>query len=79
VLKTTVAPGSAAIDLSLLVIHEIQLIGSRCGPFSEALAALGGQKIDVLSLISRRMKLSEGVEALKASKRKDVVKVLLEP
>jgi alcohol dehydrogenase len=79
VLKTTVAPGSAAIDLSPLVIHEIQLIGSRCGPFSEALAALGGQKIDVLSLISRRMKLSEGVEALKASKRKDVVKVLLEP
>lgn len=91
VLKTTVAPpsprgrdGSPAqphpsVDLSPLVIHEIQLIGSRCGPFPEALASLAGQKVDVVSLISRRMKLSDGVEALRAAARPGVIKVLLEP
>jgi threonine dehydrogenase-like Zn-dependent dehydrogenase len=81
VMKTTVAANGSphGVDLSPLVIHEINLIGSRCGPFSEALAALGAQKIDVLSLISRRMKLAEGVEALRAAQQKDVIKVLLEP
>ena len=83
VLKTTVAPpGPTAdkmnVDLSPLVINEIDLIGSRCGPFSEALTALSAGKIDVISLISKRMKLSEGVEALRAARGKGVVKVLME-
>ncbi len=83
VLKTTTtpggAPGTAPLDLSPLVIHEIQLVGSRCGPFDEALLALAQEKIDVLSLISRRMKLSDGVEALKTAAKPGVIKVLLEP
>jgi threonine dehydrogenase-like Zn-dependent dehydrogenase len=80
VMKTTVAAANQKpIDLSPLVIHEIELIGSRCGPFSEALAALSAGKIDVLSLISKRARLSEGVDAMRAAKGKGVVKVLLEP
>ena len=81
VLKTTVAPQTNAqpIDMSPLVINEIQLIGSRCGPFTEALTALAEKKIDVLSLISRRMKLANGVEALRIAADGDVIKVLLEP
>lgn len=81
VLKTTVAPDPAnkPVDLSPLVIHEIQVIGSRCGPFPEALAALSAQKVDVLSLISRRAKLADGVDAMRAAAQKDVIKVLLEP
>lgn len=79
VLKTTVAPGEKPVDLSPLVINEIQVIGSRCGPFPEALAALGDQKIDVLSLISRRMKLTDGAEALRVAAKPGVIKVLLEP
>ncbi|MBI1336061.1 MAG: alcohol dehydrogenase catalytic domain-containing protein [Phycisphaera sp.] len=83
VLKTTVAPApgsqSHGVDLSPLVIHEIQVIGSRCGPFDEALRAMSVGKIDVLSLISRRMKLAEGVEALKTANQPGVIKVLLEP
>ena len=84
VLKTTVAPPSnkspgSAIDLSPLVINEIELIGSRCGPFSDALAALAAEKVDVLSLISRRMKLADGIEALRTAERPDVIKVLMEP
>lgn len=81
VLKTTVSPATvpAKLDLSPLVIHEIELIGSRCGPFSEALNALAQNKIDVLSLISKRARLSDGIQAMQAAKGKGVVKVLLEP
>jgi len=81
VMKTTVAPDAKRpmIDLSPLVINEIQLIGSRCGPFSEALSLLASQKVDVLSLISRRMKLNEGAEALRVASGKGVIKVLMEP
>lgn len=81
VMKTTVSQASQQkpIDLSPLVIHEIKLVGSRCGPFPEALSALAVGKVDVLSLISRRVKLSAGVEALRLAKQSDVIKVLLEP
>lgn len=81
VMKTTVAQRADAkpIDLTPLVINEIQLLGSRCGPFPDALYALAAGKIDVLSLISRRTKLSDGVEALKTARRPDVVKVLIDP
>lgn len=81
VLKTTVAnsPQTKSADLSLLVINEIQLIGSRCGPFAEALSALVAQKVDVISLISRRMKLADGVEAMRLAASSGIIKVLLEP
>lgn len=82
VLKTTVAPSpqSEKIDLSPLVIHEIQVVGSRCGPFPEAIAALASGKIDVVSLISRRFKLADGAEALqRAQTDRQLIKVLLEP
>lgn len=81
VMKTTVAPGRnpLPLDLSPLVINEIKLIGSRCGPFNEALSAMSSEKVDVLSLISRRMKLADGVDALKLAGKPEVIKVLLEP
>lgn len=81
VMKTTHAPDDQKepIDLAPIVVNEIKLIGSRCGPFSEAIAALSSQSIDVLSLISRRAKLADGVEALKTAAKPDVIKVLLEP
>ncbi len=81
VMKTTVAlqAQKEPADLSPLVINEINLIGSRCGPFSEALAGLSSEKIDVLSLISRRAKLADAADALKTAAKSDVIKVLLEP
>lgn len=82
VMKTTVAADAWAkspADLAPIVIDEINLIGSRCGPFPEAINALSAQSIDVTSLISRRMKLDDGVDALRAATRSDVIKVLIEP
>lgn len=78
VLKTTIAPGQGQVDLAPLVINEIQVIGSRCGPFPDALAALAAGQVDVLSLISRRAKLADGVEAMRTATRSDVIKVLME-
>lgn len=82
VMKTTVAPGGldkAGVDLSPIVINELNVIGSRCGPFGEALDVLSSEAVDVVSLISRRMKLGDGVAALEQAGRGGVLKVLLEP
>ena len=80
VLKTTTAvgPDTPPIDYAPIVVNEITVIGSRCGPFPDALEALSKDEVDLLSLISRRMKLSDGPEVLKAAK-KGAIKVLIEP
>lgn len=77
VLKTTVAQQSG-VDLAPLVIHEIQLIGSRCGPFPEALSMLAAGQVDVVSLISRRYRADEAERAIAAAAGHDVIKVLIE-
>jgi threonine dehydrogenase-like Zn-dependent dehydrogenase len=76
VLKSTVAAGKA-LNLAPLVIDEITVIGSRCGPFREAIRALSEKQIDVVSLIFRRMKLEQGVEAMDLAGRPGVLKVIL--
>jgi len=76
VLKSTVAAGKP-INFAPVVIDEINIVGSRCGPFREAIRALAEKRIDVASLIHRRMKLEQGVEALELAGRPGVLKVLL--
>jgi threonine dehydrogenase-like Zn-dependent dehydrogenase len=76
VLKSTFAAGKA-LNLAPLVIDEITVVGSRCGPFREALRALAEKQVDVASLIHRRMKLEQGVEAFDIAGRPGVLKVLL--
>ena len=76
VLKSTAAAGKA-INLAPAVIDEINIVGSRCGPFREAINALAEKRIDVISLIHRRMKLEQGVEAMELAGRPGVLKVLL--
>jgi len=76
VLKTTVA-ADKPLNLAPVVIDEINIIGSRCGPFREAIGALSEKRIDVASLIHRRMKLDQGVEAMELAGRPGVLKVIL--
>jgi threonine dehydrogenase-like Zn-dependent dehydrogenase len=76
VLKTTAAAGRP-LNLAPVVIDEISILGSRCGPFREAIRALAEKRIDVASLIYRRMKLEQGVEAVELAGRPGVLKVLL--
>lgn len=78
VLKSTVSE-SSDVRLAPLVIDEITVVGSRCGPFPPALRALETGALDVRSLISDRMPLSEGIAALERAAAPDALKVLLDP
>jgi len=77
VLKSTFAAGEA-INLSPLVVNELTVLGSRCGPFGDAIAALAAREIDVAALISAEFPLSEGPAALAAAAEGDKLKVLLD-
>jgi threonine dehydrogenase-like Zn-dependent dehydrogenase len=77
VLKSTYH-GAATLDVSKLVVNEITLVGSRCGPFAEALELLAGRRVDVLSLVRDRFPLREGLRAFEEAARPGALKVLLE-
>lgn len=76
VLKSTYA-GDAPLNLAPLVVNEVTLVGSRCGPFPEAIAALARGQIDVESMISRKLPLERGVEAFAMAADPRYIKVLL--
>jgi threonine dehydrogenase-like Zn-dependent dehydrogenase len=76
VLKTTVA-GPYEIDLAPVVIDEVRLIGSRCGPFPRAIAALASGEVDVTGLIGRVFPLEEAEAAFQAAAEPGARKILL--
>jgi threonine dehydrogenase-like Zn-dependent dehydrogenase len=61
-----------------VVIDEVTIVGSRCGPFARAIEALEAESVSVLPMISGRYDLSRGVEAMNAAARRGVLKVLLD-
>lgn len=77
VLKSTVAQG-AALNLAPVVIDEITVVGSRCGPFEPALRALAAQAVDVRPLIGGVYKIDEAAEAFKAARTRGTIKVILD-
>ncbi|MBN1435456.1 MAG: alcohol dehydrogenase catalytic domain-containing protein [Sedimentisphaerales bacterium] len=77
VLKSTWV-ATAPVDLSPLVINEITVIGSRCGPFPEAINALAADRVVVNGLITSRFPLAEGIEALEQAKKANQIKVVLD-
>jgi threonine dehydrogenase-like Zn-dependent dehydrogenase len=68
---------SPSAMLSAIIRHEIEVIGSFVGSTAEGLAALERNEVDVLSLISRRFALREGVAAMKSASQPDAIKVVL--
>ncbi len=78
VLKTTVAD-PAAPPVVPWVIHEITVLGSRCGPFAPALRLLEAGQVDPTPLISEVLPLERGIEGLELARRPDTLKVLLRP
>jgi threonine dehydrogenase-like Zn-dependent dehydrogenase len=77
ILKSTYA-GDVPVNLSSLVVDEITLVGSRCGPFEPALRLLANKRLDPRPLISARFPLSQGPAAFEQAARPGVLKVLLE-
>jgi len=77
VLKSTVA-ANKEINLAPLVINEITVIGSRCGPFKPAVEALEKKLFDVKPLISGIYKFARANEALESSRTKGCLKVIID-
>jgi threonine dehydrogenase-like Zn-dependent dehydrogenase len=70
VLKTTTSLPVKNFDSTKVVLDEIKIVGSRCGPFEKAIEMLANKLIDVNQLISQVFPLSEIEEALKMARKK---------
>jgi threonine dehydrogenase-like Zn-dependent dehydrogenase len=77
VLKSTYS-GTLDVDMSRIVVDEIRLLGSRCGPFPAALRLLASGLVDVTSLIHDYYSLDEGMAAMRRASERGVLKVVLE-
>ncbi len=65
------------VNLTSVVVDEITLIGSRCGPFEPAIRLLANQQIDVESMIHAKYPLDEGVTAFDHAARHGTLKVIV--
>ncbi|HET8645017.1 MAG TPA: alcohol dehydrogenase catalytic domain-containing protein, partial [Vicinamibacteria bacterium] len=78
VLKSTYH-GRTDFDFSALVVDEITLVGSRCGPFAPALRALAEGGVQVGHMVQARYPLGQARRAFEHAAQPGVLKVLLEP
>ncbi len=77
VLKSTYAR-KLSINVSSVVVDELTLMASRCGPFAPALRLLHQGLVDPTPLIQARYPLEQGVEAVEHAAQKGAMKVLVE-
>jgi len=75
-LKTTIA-AEHRLSLAPVVIDEITVVGSRCGPFAPAIEALAARRFDVARLIEAVYPLDDAETAFAHSARKGAGKILL--
>ncbi len=76
VLKSTYAD-TGSLNLAPVVIDEVKVMGSRCGPFPDAIDALARNQIDVSLMIARTYKFERGLDALDAAGAPTNIKVLM--
>lgn len=77
VLKSTYA-GTVELNAAPLVVDEITIVGSRCGPFAPALQLLEQSAVQTAPLISGRFVLGEALAAFAAAQRPDALKILVD-
>jgi threonine dehydrogenase-like Zn-dependent dehydrogenase len=78
VLKSTYH-GRVETELSRVVVDEVTVVGSRCGPFPAALRLLQSGLVDVQSLVAAEYPLDDALAASEHAARQGVLKVLLRP
>lgn len=69
--------GAQAIDLTKVVVDEIKIIGSRCGPFGASLRLLETGRLDVEALIDGEYPIEQAYEAFDHASRPGVRKILV--
>ena len=70
--------GLPQADLTRVVVDEVSVVSSRCGPFDAALSLLKRGLIDVESLVDGRFGLDAGLEAFEQAGQQGMLKVLLD-
>ena len=78
VLKSTFH-GAAPVETWAIIVKELTLVGSRCGPFAKALALLRTGKVDPHPLITRALPLADAQKAIQFAQKPGVMKILLRP
>jgi threonine dehydrogenase-like Zn-dependent dehydrogenase len=76
VMKSTYK-GEMSVNFSSIVVDEINLIGSRCGPFEPALRLMESRQVDPTVLIADEFKLEEALKAFERAAETGVLKVLV--
>jgi len=78
VLKSTYK-GEMNVNFSSIVVDEIKIIGSRCGPFEPALRLMESKLVDPTVLIDSEFTLGESLKAFEHAAETGVLKVLVKP
>jgi threonine dehydrogenase-like Zn-dependent dehydrogenase len=78
VLKSTYK-GDMSVNFSSIVVDEINLVGSRCGPFEPALRLMESRQVDPSILLMDQFKLEDALKAFERAAETGVLKVLVEP
>ncbi len=76
IVKTTVAE-KFSVNLAPLVVNEIMVIGSRCGPFDRALRALSDGSIHVTEMITKVFPMEQALEAFEFAAKRESLKVII--
>ena len=76
VLKSTYH-GDISLNMSKLVVDEISLVGSRCGPFPPAIRLLEQGLVQVGPLVQAHYSINDGLQAFEQAAKKGALKVIL--
>jgi threonine dehydrogenase-like Zn-dependent dehydrogenase len=77
VMKSTYK-GEVSVNFSSIVVDEVNIIGSRCGPFEPALRLMESRLVDPTVLIADEFKLENALKAFERAAETGVLKVLVE-
>ena len=78
VLKSTYK-GEMSVNFSSIVVDEINIVGSRCGPFEPALRLMESKQVDPTVLIDSEFSLGDALKAFEHAAGSGVLKVLVQP
>jgi len=78
ILKSTYK-GNIELNMSSIVVDELKIIGTRCGPFPPALRLLDAKLVDPTPLIEEVCELENGLAAFEAAVKPGSLKILIKP
>jgi threonine dehydrogenase-like Zn-dependent dehydrogenase len=71
--------GEMSVNFSSIVVDEITIVGSRCGPFEPALRLMENREVDPRVLVADEFRLEEALQAFERAAQPGVLKVLMTP